>query len=299
MRFAWSMLLCLSLALLSLNASALTIVVTTPDLGDITKQIASPNDEVIVLASGTQDPHFVDAQPGLVVDLNRADLLIYTGMELEVGWLPVLLTSAANADIQAGKKGHLNCAVAVDEPLEVPSNNSRELGDVHPDGNPHYMIDPYNGRKVSRIIAGKLVELNPDEAQTYADNLKAFLIELDEHIVKWEALMDEHQGTHILTYHRDWSYLAQWLGLTLAGEIEPVPGVPPSPSHLAEVIEKHKNGKAKVIIAAPWDEKKAPQKVADELGISLVVLPSQPGALDTSGYIQMIDTLITSLHEAI
>ncbi|MBN1945301.1 MAG: zinc ABC transporter substrate-binding protein [Bradymonadales bacterium] len=282
------------------KALAFDIVATTPDVGSITRAIAGDRAEVVVLATGTQDPHFVDAQPGLVVDLNQADLVVYCGLELEVGWLPVLLTGSSNPRIQAGQPGHLNCSAAVEHRLEVPEQATREMGDVHPLGNPHYMISPLNGRRAARIIAGRLIELDPAGAEIYTANLREFLVSLDQHMESWQARMEPFRGTAVLTYHRDWSYLAEWLGLQIAGELEPLPGVPPSPGHLAELITRHRNGSVRALLVTPWDPLRTAEEVARQIEIPCLVLPTQPGSLPgTEDYISTLDLLIERLADGL
>jgi zinc/manganese transport system substrate-binding protein len=287
----------LSVATTGANAEGLTIVVTTPDIGDLSKRIVGSRGEVIVLASPTQDPHFLDPQPGLMVELNRADLLVYNGLELEVGWLPTLLTGSANAKIQSGQRGHLNCSVAIEGALEVPEVNSRELGDVHPLGNPHYMLSPKNARRVARVIAGRLIELDPDGATEYGAQLKSLLIELDEKTKAWEERLAPFKGKRVLTYHRDWSYLAQWAGLVLVGELESVPGIPPDPSRLAELVLQYKNGGVELILLARWDDKKLCAELSEQISVPSFVGTTQPAS--DKGYIDMIEGLVSGLEDAL
>jgi zinc/manganese transport system substrate-binding protein len=283
-------------------ASALTIAVSTPDLASLVDRLGGDRVDVIrLLGTGVQDPHFLDAQPGLVVDLNRADLLIYTGLELEVGWLSGLVQASANPRIQAGQPGHLNASAAVERLLEVGQGSvSREMGDVHPNGNPHYMLDPRNARRVARVIAGRLIELDPQGADTYTANLRSFLIELDQAIARWEAEMAPQRGARIITYHRTWSYLADWLGLQVVGELEPLPGIAPNPAHLAELVLRHEGGNVDAIIVEPWSSASTAREVGLQIDAAVVVLPVQPGGVPNSdSYIDMMEQLITRLDEAL
>ena len=283
-------------------ALALVIVTTTPDLGDLARTIAGDRAEVITLLStGMQDPHFLDAQPGLIVDLNRADLLIYTGLELEVGWLPLLLTASANPRIQAGRNGHLNASAAVENLLEVSRGSlGREYGDVHPSGNPHYMLDPRNARRVARMIAGALIQIDPASTDAYSANLRAFLIELDQHIEQWEEQMASHRGEGVITYHRTWSYLAHWLGLSVVDELEPLPGVSPNPAHIAELMLTYSDGSVDAILVEPWSDLTTARELARQIEAEAVVLPVQPGGVPNSGsYLTMMDALIQRLMSAL
>lgn len=283
-------------------ASALVIVASTPDIGDLARLVANDDDEIInLLTTGTQDPHFLDAQPGLIVELNRADLLVYTGLELEVGWLPALLRASANPDIQAGQPGHLNASSAVEDILEVSRGaTSREFGDVHPLGNPHYMLSPYNARRVARMIAGALIEIDPGSADEYTNNLREFLIELDERVVVWEEQMAPYEGARVITYHRTWSYLADWLDLNVVDELEPLPGIPPNPAHLATLVLTYSPDPVDVIILEPWSNITTSQEVALQIGTEAVVLPVQPGGVsDGDTYLTMMDALVERLAEAL
>lgn len=284
------------------RASALTVATSTPDLASLVQRVGGERVEVVrLLETGAQDPHFLDAQPGLIVDLNRADLLVYTGLELEVGWLSGLVTASANPRIQAGQPGHLNASAAVERLLEVGQGSvSRELGDVHPNGNPHYMLDPRNARRVARVIAGRLIELDPQGRDVYTANLRSFLIELDQAIARWEAEMGARRGARIITFHRTWTYLADWLGLEVVGELEPLPGIAPNPAHLAELVVRHQGGDVDAIIVEPWSSASTAREVGLQIDANVVVLPVQPGGVPNSdSYIDMMEQLITRLDEAL
>lgn len=282
------------------RADALVVVCTTPDLADLAATVAGERAEVVsLITSGTQDPHTVDPQPGLIAELNRADVLIYNGLELEIGWLPGLVSAAANPNIRPGASGHFNASAAVEDLLEAGQSVSRDQGDVHPLGNPHYLLDPRNGRRVVRVLTGKLIELDPDGADYYRDRLRTFLIDFDGRIAGWEERLAGLPSRTFISYHRTWSYLAAWAGLSFPDQVEAYPGIPPSPAHLARLFEQYR-GQVGALIAAPWASEHTAGQCADELGVPLVVLPVQPGGVPDSGsYADMFEAIVARLEDAL
>ncbi len=235
MRLLW--IIAILAALLPRPAhAALRVVASVPDLAAIAKEVGQDRVTVSSMSLATQDPHFVDARPNLALDLSRADLLLVVGLDLEVGWLPNLMTGARNAKVQVGSPGYLDCSQFV-RLLEVPTQKlERSMGDVHPGGNPHYLYDPRNGALVARGVAARLGQLDPANRAAYVSAAEAFVARLEAGRVRWEAALAPLRGKEVVTHHRSMSYLANWLGFTVPINVEPKPGIPPSPSHVAQVL---------------------------------------------------------------
>jgi ABC-type Zn uptake system ZnuABC Zn-binding protein ZnuA len=233
-----------------------------------------------------------------VPKLNRADILVENGLDLEVSWLPALLEVANNSKILPGQPGQIDCSVGISV-LDVPRTVDRSEGDVHPKGNPHYTLDPLNGRIMARNIATGLSRNYPQHQAVFEKNLNAYLAELDKAIARWQALAAPLKGVKILTYHQDWSYFANRFGLQQIGTIELKPGIEPTPNHLVSLVQKMQQEKAGVIIYGPQSDR-YPRQLASQTGASVVRLQSIAGALpDTDTYIKFIDYNLRSLLAAI
>jgi len=290
----------LAALLLAVVAQAkLNIVATTPDLGAIAKEIGGDAITLTTLAKPTEDPHFVDAKPSFIVKLNRADVVIEGGAELEIGWLPALLDQSRNEKLAAGAPGHVNCAKGV--PLmDVPATLDRSRGDIHAAGNPHYIIAPSNAKIVAQNIAAALAEVDAKNAETYRANLQKFTATLDAKITEWQQTLAPFKGASVVAYHDSWPYFARDFGLKIELYLEPKPGVPPTPSHLAEVIMKMKKEKAQVIIVDPYLNRRTAETVARDTGAVVLDVTQFPGGLKGTegGYIQLEDYLVNALAKA-
>ena len=285
-------------ALLAAPASArLNVVATTPDLGAIARAVGGDQIELTTLAKPTEDPHFVDAKPSFIVKLNHADALIEGGAELEAGWLTPLLEGARNPKIETGKPGRIAAAEGV-ALMEVPTALDRSQGDIHASGNPHYLTDPLNGKLVAAHIARVLTELDEKSGGTYAANLKKFDDELDARLVEWQKLVAPYAGRPVVTYHNYWIYFGRRFGWPMELFLEPKPGIPPTPAHLAEVITKMKAGNLKVLTVQPYQNRKTAETVAGHTGAVVLDYPSFPGGKGTEGYIEWIDSLVKSTVRA-
>ncbi len=241
----------LVLTLAALPAAAkLNVVATTPDLGSLAREIGGDRVEVTTLAKPTEDPHFVDARPSFIVKLNRADALIEGGAELELGWLPPLLDGARNNKLAAGQPGRIACAQGITM-LEVPATLDRSRGDLHPAGNPHFLTDPVNGGIVAGTIAEAFSRIDPKSTDYYQANLKRFRERLEGKLAEWKKLLEPYQGRQVVTYHNYWPYFAQRFNLKMELFLEPKPGIPPTPAHLAEVVTRMRAEKIKVILSLP------------------------------------------------
>jgi ABC-type Zn uptake system ZnuABC Zn-binding protein ZnuA len=278
------------------SASAqIRVVATTPDLGSVAKEIGGDKVSVVALAKPTEDPHYVDAKPSHIVTLNRADALIEGGAELELGWLPPLLENSRNSKISAGAPGRIVASDGV-KMLEIPSSFDRSKGDVHSLGNPHFMIDPVTVRIIARNIASHFAQIDPKNAATYNGNLTRFNTKLDAKYAEWQKELAPYRGARIVTYHKDFVYLGDRFGLTIVDELEPKPGIAPSPAHLAQVIGKMKATNAKVILVQPFQNRKTAETVARQTGATVLDVPQQPGAApNTNTYFDMMDHLVSTL----
>jgi zinc/manganese transport system substrate-binding protein len=286
------------LGLLAAPAFAdLNVVATTPDLGALARVIGGDEIKLTVLAKPTEDPHFVDAKPSFLVKLNHADVLVEGGAELEAGWLTPLLEGARNPKLEAGKPGRVNAAEGV-ALLEIPTALDRSQGDIHASGNPHYLTDPLNGRIVAAHLARTFAELAPAHAAKFEAQLKTFTAQLDAKMMEWQKLLAPYKGRPVVTYHNYWIYFGARFGLPMDLFLEPKPGIPPTPAHLAEVITKMKAGNLKVITVQPYQNRKTAETVAGHTGAVVLDWPSFPGGPGTEGYLEWIDLLVKSTAKA-
>jgi len=274
----------------ALAHAQLKVVATTEDLGSLATEIGGDKVTVTSLAKGYQDPHFVDPKPSFILAVSRADLLIVVGRELEIGWLPPLLTSSRNAKIQPGSKGYLDASMNV-KILEIPTGQiTRAMGDVHPLGNPHYWLDPGNGRRMAMAIRDKLSELSPADKALFDKRYTDFDQRLAAAEKRWDAAMAPYKGTRIVTYHRSWPNFMERFGLDVMGYVEPKPGIPPAPAHTIELIDAMKKQNAKLIVVEPYFDLKTPQAITNQIGGKVLVLaPSVGGEKPASDYIKLFD----------
>jgi zinc/manganese transport system substrate-binding protein len=278
----------------------LNVVTTTEDLGSLAREIGGDKVSVTSLARGYQDPHFVDPKPSFILAVSRADVLIVVGRELEIGWLPPLLTSSRNSKIQVGGPGYLDASTNV-KILEIPTGQiTRAMGDVHPLGNPHYWLEPGNGRLIAQAIRDKLSQLSPGNASYFAQRYSDFDTRLAAGEKRWDATMAPYKGTKLVTFHRSWpNFMERW-GLDVMGYVEPKPGIPPTPQHTIEVIDEMKRQNAKLIIVEPYFDLKTPQAIANQVGGKVLVLaPSVGGAKEVTDYIQLFEYDVNQLAAAL
>lgn len=280
--------------------AALNVVTTTQDLASIAQEVGGDKIKVTPLAKGYQDPHFVEAKPSFVLTLNRADLLIVVGRDLESGWLPPLITQSRNARIQPGSNGYLDPSPTA-RILELPTGTiTRAMGDVHPLGNPHYWLDPENGRRIAAAIKDRLSQLDSANAAYYAQREADFGRRLNEAQQRWKAQMAPYKGLKVVTYHRSWANFIEGFGLEVIGYVEPKPGIPPTPQHTLDVINAMKAQNVKLILVEPYFDLKTPNSIAEKTGARVVVMPPSVGGVPgASDYFKLFDTDIALLVEAI
>jgi zinc/manganese transport system substrate-binding protein len=277
----------------------LQIMTATTDLAALAQEIGGDKVEVESIARGYQDPHFVEAKPSFLLKLRRADLLIVVGLELEIGWLPPLITQSSNPKIQVAAPGYLD-ASRFARILEIPTGQvTRAEGDVHPLGNPHYWLDPENGLRIAKGIQDKLSEMRPNDSDYFAQRYASFEQRLKQADEQWLAQMKPYAGRKIVTYHRSWPNFAEHFGLNVVGYVEPRPGIPPSPQHTVALIQQMKREGVKVIVVEPYFDLKTPNSVARETGGQVLVLtPSVGGEKEITDYFKLFDYDIAKLKQA-
>ena len=280
----------LILAAASAAYAKVNVVGSTEDMADLARQVGGDKVNVDSIARGYQDPHFVEPKPSFLLKLMKADLLVVVGLQLEIGWLPPLITQSRNAKIQVAGKGYLDASNFC-QILEKPTGQvTRAMGDVHPLGNPHYWLDPDNGRRIAKAIADKLSEMQPGDAAYFAARYAEFDKKLAAAEKGWEAKMAPFKGRKVITYHRSWPNFCERFGLDVMGYVEPKPGIPPSPSHTLELIAEMKRQNVKLILVEPYFDLKTPNSIARETGAKVVVLAPSVGAeKDITDYLKLFD----------
>jgi zinc/manganese transport system substrate-binding protein len=272
------------------EAKKLRVITTLTDLASLTDEVGGDKVDVEALAKGYQDPHFVDPKPSFLLKLRHADLLILVGLDLEIGWLPPLITQSGNPNIQPSAPGYLDASQFA-EILEIPQGTvTRAEGDVHPLGNPHYWLDPDNGRRIAKGIAAKLAEMDPPDLAYFQQREQDFEKRLAEADKRWLAQMAPYRGRKIVTYHRSWPNFAKHFGLVVVGYIEPRPGIPPTPSHTIELVNLMKRENVKIELIEPYFDAKTPESIARMTGAKVVVMmPSVGGKPEITDYFKLFD----------
>jgi len=302
------------------------VVATTTDLGNLVRTVGGDAVDVTVLLKGPQDPHFMEPRPSFIRTLHDADLFVLLGLDMEIGWAPVLIRSARNRAVQPGARGYLDASTAV-QPLEIPTTRvDRSMGDLHAYGNPHYLTDPVNGVLVARLVRDRLATLDPSEKETFVENTQAFeetvarrlvgdavvetlgasaviALARDDRLLAvieerglvgslggWLGRLRPHAGARAIQDHRMWPYFARRFGLELVETLEPLPGIPPTGRHLTRVVERARAEDAKGILTSPYFDVRHARWVAEKTGIPVVPMAHQPGAREgTDDYLATID----------
>lgn len=291
--------LLLSMVLARPSVAKLRVVTTVETLADLTRKVGGDRVDVVSLGRGYVDPHFVEAKPNLVLALNRTDLLIHVGLELEIGWLPPLVLGARNDRIQPGQPGNLDASTVIPVLDAVTTKVDRSMGDIHPMGNPHYWIPPSNAVLIAREIANRLRALDGAESAVYDRNERAFEAEIARRLPAWEAKAAVLRGVKVVTYHKSWTYVSRWLGLVEVGYLEPKPGIPPSPSHIAELIAQMVREGVKLVLLESFFPRSTADLVAQKTQARTVVMASDVGARpDIKDYFALVDAVIQALVDA-
>ena len=278
----------------------LNVVVTTPDLAALVREIGGAHVDITTLCRPTEDPHFVDAKPSFIVKLNKADAIVEGGAELEIGWLPALLDQARNPKLASGAPGYIACNQGI-QLLEVPTTLDRSKGDIHAAGNPHYMMDPLNAKIVAAHLAESFCKLDPAACAIYRANLQKFTDALDAKLEGWLKTLAPFKGRRIVSYHNSWHYFSARFGVRIDLFMEPKPGIPPTPTHLGEVIQTMKAENIRVIFVEPFLNKRTAETVARNTGAVVLDVSQFPGGVKNTeaGYIQLLDQLVTNLGRAL
>ncbi len=284
-------------------AAGIHVVTTTEDLAALVREVGGDRVEVQALARGYQNPHFVEPKPSFILKLHKADLLVVVGRELEVGWLTPLILQSRNGAIQRGGDRYLDASLTA-EILDVPTGPiTRAMGDVHPLGNPHFLLDPANGRRVAEAIRAMLEAMSPADTDYFATRYADFDRRLAQAEIRWDARMAPWKGARIVTYHRSWPNLCKRFGLEVVGYVEPRPAIPPSPRHTLELMAEMKRQAVRIIVVEPYFDLKTPRKIAAQTSSEvLVLLPSVGGEKHVKTYLDLFDhdieTLATALQDA-
>jgi ABC-type Zn uptake system ZnuABC Zn-binding protein ZnuA len=281
-------------------AAALKVITSTQDLASIVQEVGGDKVTVESIAKGYQDPHFVEAKPSYILKLHSADLLVVVGRELEIAWLPALMTQSRNAKIQPGSPGYLDASLNA-KILDIPTGQiTRAMGDVHPSGNPHYWLDPGNGRRIAQAVRTRLSELSRADAGYFDQRYADFDKRLAQAESRWKAATAPYQGRKIVTYHRSWTSFAEAFGLNVIGYVEPKPGIPPSPSHTLALQEEMKRQNVRIIVVEPYFDMKTPNAIARAAsGVVLRLPPSVGGVKEVNDYFQLFDYNIAQLVAAL
>ena len=276
-------------------AATIKVVTTLTDLKSIAELIGGDKVSVTSIATGYQNPHFVDPKPSYIMNLSSANLFVTVGLDLETGWSPQLLTSSRNPKIQKGAAGYVDASENIPL-LQVPSSANRGEGDIHIYGNPHYWLDPLNGKIIARNIANGLERVDPANKSYYEANLKAFNDKIDAKMKEWAAKMAPFKGSPIIAYHNEWVYFETRFGLHIVDFMEPKPGIPPTPSQLVKVIDEVKSNKIKVIISSPYFTTSSSDVVAKQTGVKVLTLATSVRAFDSiKNYFDLFDYDIAQL----
>jgi len=301
MKTIFRLLAALSISVAALPAAAMhNILACEPEWGALAEELGGDKVSVYSATTGRQDPHRIEARPSLIARARNADLIICSGAELEIGWLPLLLTQSGNARIQPGSPGYLEASRYVVR-LDVPRVIDRSLGDIHASGNPHVHLDPRNIAKIAEVLAGRLVEIDHANADEYRKRAESFRRRWQSAIQRWEKEGAPLRGVSVVVHHKDLAYFMNWMGMRDAGSLEPKPGVPPTATHLAQLVEKMKRDPAKAIVYWPYNSPKAAEFLSQRSNIPAVMLPYTVGGTDKAKdlfglFDDTIERLLTTIN---
>jgi len=287
------LLLCPFIAQAKIN-----VVATLPDFGSLAREIGKDKIEVVVLGKPKDDPHFVEPRPEFVTSLHNADLLIEAGAGLEMSWLPPLLQKARNPKLDMGKAGRVQVSQGI-RLINIPTSMTRGSSEAHPNGNPHFTVDPVIAKAVAQRIAKSLMAVDPPNAAFYDANYKKFETTIDAKLQWWRGALQLFQDQHVAAYHDSWPYFAHRFNLKIDVFLEPRPGTPPSPSHLTEVIQKMKKNRIKLILVEPYQDRRIAETVARAADASVIDFSQFPGGIPgTDNYASLINQLVKTLADA-
>lgn len=278
----------------------LNVITTTEDLASIVREVGGDRVTVEAIARGYQDPHFVEAKPSFILRLQRAELLVLVGRDLEIGWLPPLVQQSRNSKIQIGADGYLDASLRA-RILEIPTGQiTRAMGDVHPLGNPHYWLDPENGKVIAQAVFEKTAQFRPGDRAFFAQRLADFNARIDAAVKRWAEMMAPYKGLKVVTYHRSFPNFAERFGLDVIGYVEPRPGIPPSPQHTLDLINEMKRQNVKLVLVEPYFDLRTPKAIGRETGADVLVMPpSVGGTPEARDYLGLFDYNVKLLVAAI
>ena len=280
----------------SVQAKKLNIVTTTTDIASITREIGGDFISVDSIAKGPQDAHFIPAKPSYMVKLNRADLLIYQGFQLEIEWLSFLIEGARNPKVRPLQPGHLDLSSVI-QALEIPLGLDRSMGHIHAQGNPHYNLSPSNGIKMANAITDQLILLDQDNEIAYRNNLNEFVLKVNNRLANWKSRLNKFSNKKVVVFHRTWIYLFNEFGIDQIGTIEKFPGIPPTPMHLAKIKNLIEQNNVRVIIQASYYYSKFPNLLSEKTGAKKIVLPAFVGGVaEATNYFSTIEYIVTELE---
>ena len=283
----------------SSQAAKIRIVATLTDLADLTREIGGSEVDVFSLATGVEDTHGVPMKPSFVPFMNRADLLVLVGLDCEHAFLPALIEASKNPRIQLYRQGYVDCSKGI-FPLDVPKSTDHYAGDVHPYGNPHYMLDPFLAKTAIKNIYDALVEFAPQYQAEFTKNRDAYLARLDAKIAEWENEVKPLKGVKFVSYHEHWPYFAHRFGMDYFGTIELKPGIDPTPRHIEDLIKSMKDEHVPIVVREPQFPEKVPKRIAEQTGATLITLPIMPGGVpNTETYIKMMDYIVQTMVKAV
>jgi zinc/manganese transport system substrate-binding protein len=278
-------------------SSRLQVVTTYPYMADIVEKIGGERVRAIPLARGDYNPHVIIPKPSYIAKLRRADLLVINGAQLEIGWLPPILKQANNGDIQPGEKGFLDLSSCI-RLIDVPTSVSRELGDVHPEGNPHFCLDPDNIVPIAKIVAEKLCEIDPESKVAYRANYAEFEKTWEQKTKEWEEKMTSLRGAKVIEYHKNYDYFLRKFGLIVAGTIEPLPGIPPTSKHIGEVEKLIEHDNIHCILQDVYNPQDASKYLSRKFGVEMIIFPHDIGAVkEIEGIISLFDEMVRRITQ--
>jgi len=278
-----------------MDAGTIKVVTTTTDLASIAEFVGGEKVSVTSIAAGFQNPHFVDPKPSFIIGLSKADMFVTVGLDLETAWSSSLLINSRNTKIQKGTAGYVDASAGI-ALMQVPASANRGEGDIHAFGNPHYWLDPLNGKTIAKNICDGLKRVDPANKITYEANLKNFDARIDAKMNEWLTKMAPYRGTKIIAYHNEWCYFENRFGLQIVDFLEPKPGIPPSPSQLVKVINEVKTNQIKVIISSPYFTTSSSDLVAKQTGAKSVILATSTGAFENiKSYFDLFDYNLNQL----
>ena len=289
---------CTFLALCALplvSQAELEVFACEPEWAALAVEIGGDLVDVDSATTALQDPHYIQARPSLIAKVRNADLIVCSGAQLEIGWLPALLQKANNRKVMPGGDGNFEASMFV-ERLEATGNVDRAQGDIHPQGNPHVQTSPHNIRLIAGALAKRMADLDSANADAYRFGLANFTSRWDEAIERWENRAAPLRGKRVITHHKSWVYLERWLGLQEVANLEPIPGLPPTAGHLSQLVKRFSNDGADVIVRSPYQDDRASKWLEDRTGIPAVVLPLTVGGTEeATDLIAWFDDIIDRL----